>query len=72
MLFIVELFQLAPDYTLVEFVQEPGYLQLTEKSRQKLNITVQTIHLGELLLMKHATSNVVAITCGLCFKLPYT
>lgn len=47
MLLITELFQFVPDYTLIEFVQEPGYLQLTEKSRQKLNITVKSIHLGK-------------------------
>ena len=46
-LFIAELFHLAPDYALIEFVQESGYLQLTEKSRQKLNITVKSIHLGK-------------------------
>jgi len=46
-LFTVELLYMAPDYTLIEFVQEPGYLRLTKQSRKKLNITTRMIHIGQ-------------------------
>jgi len=46
-LFALELLYMAPDYTLIEFVQEPGYLRLTKQSRKKLNITTRMIHIGQ-------------------------
>jgi len=38
---------MVPDYTLIEFVQEPGYLRLTRQSRKKLNISTRMIHIGQ-------------------------
>ncbi|XP_065904120.1 membralin-like isoform X2 [Dysidea avara] len=40
-----ELIYMAPEYTLIEFVQEPGYLRLTKQSRKKLNISTRMIHI---------------------------
>ena len=37
----------SPDYALVECAREPGFLSLTPSSRQRFNITVLRVYVGE-------------------------
>jgi len=38
---------LAFDYSLLEFTREPGFLSLSPAARQRLNITVLKVFVGE-------------------------